>query len=318
MSETDNFVLTRPDHQTSLAGCIKEETEFQDVTLACGDQQVKAHKVVLAASSPKLRSILLSNPHPHPLVYLTGVQFSVLEHILKFIYHGEVSISPDLLDSFLEVAQELQVKGLTNPTGGSQTGGEVTSTTRSQSSLLATAATTRENMELSEAITDTRVDQESQDSTVKEEPASQETGEEENNSNTISASYYYDQLPQEEEDIAKAKEDGEYEDGDGDDWSLPEPEERDVAVGGEKNKICPYCQKIFDRPSALKQHLRIHTGEKPFSCPDCSKSFSQANNLNKHVRTVHLGERPHQCPHCNQKFSQSSHVHRHVKAKHQH
>ena len=67
---SDNFLLTRPDHQSSLAGSIQEEKEFHDVSLACEDQQVRAHKVVLAASSPKLRSILLSNPHPNPLIYL--------------------------------------------------------------------------------------------------------------------------------------------------------------------------------------------------------------------------------------------------------
>ena len=120
---SDNIRLTRGDHQTSLAGCIQEETEFCDLSLACEDQQVRAHKVVLAASSPKLRSILLSNSHPTPLIYLSGVKFSDLENILRFIYHGKVDISPDQLDSFLEVAKDLQVRGLTDP------GDEVSTTT---------------------------------------------------------------------------------------------------------------------------------------------------------------------------------------------
>ena len=124
MSDSDNFQLTHRDHQSILAGSIQEEKDFCDVTLACQDQQVRAHKVVLAASSPKLRTILLSNPHPSPLLYLTGVKFSVLENIIRFIYHGEVAISPDQLDSFLEVAEELGVKGLMAPRGGGETGAE--------------------------------------------------------------------------------------------------------------------------------------------------------------------------------------------------
>ena len=160
MSETDNYRLTRPDHQTSLAGCIQEETEFRDVSLACEDQQVRAHKVVLAASSPKLRNILLSQPHPQPLIYLTGVRFSILEKILKFIYTGQVDIRSDQLDSLLAVARDLQVKELGGPPVGAQTGGEVSTTSRN---------TERSNVERSAAP---REDQESP--TVKKQPVTQE------------------------------------------------------------------------------------------------------------------------------------------------
>ena len=118
MSASDDFLLSRPDHQTSLVQSIKEENEFHDVSLACEDKQVGAHKVVLAAGSSKLRSILLSNPHPHPVIYLYGVKFSILENIIKFIYQGELTINRDQVKSFLAVAQELQVKGLTEPPGG--------------------------------------------------------------------------------------------------------------------------------------------------------------------------------------------------------
>ena len=49
---SDNFLLTHSDHQTSLTCSFKEEKDFCDVTLACEDHQLQAHKVVL-----KLRSI---------------------------------------------------------------------------------------------------------------------------------------------------------------------------------------------------------------------------------------------------------------------
>ena len=55
MSATDNYCFTGPHHQSSMAGCIQEETEFQDVSLACEDKLVRAHKVVLAAGNSKLR-----------------------------------------------------------------------------------------------------------------------------------------------------------------------------------------------------------------------------------------------------------------------
>ena len=53
------------------------------------------------------------NPHQHPLLYLKGVDFPSLQSVLNFMYHGEVNIAQEELNSFLSVAEDLQVKGLT-------------------------------------------------------------------------------------------------------------------------------------------------------------------------------------------------------------
>ena len=49
---------------------LRVEKEFSDVTLACADgQQVEAHKVILAASSPFFQNILKNNKQsPHLLI----------------------------------------------------------------------------------------------------------------------------------------------------------------------------------------------------------------------------------------------------------
>jgi hypothetical protein len=92
---------------------LQADTNFTDVTLACGDgQQMKAHKVILSASSPFFRDILIQNPHQHPLLYLKGVDREDLGSLLKFIYSGEVEIPNEGLGKFLEAANELKVDGL--------------------------------------------------------------------------------------------------------------------------------------------------------------------------------------------------------------
>ena len=48
----------------------------------------------------------------HPLLYMRGVHTSQLICVVYFIYHGEVNIYQEDLDSFLNLAQELQLKGL--------------------------------------------------------------------------------------------------------------------------------------------------------------------------------------------------------------
>ena len=83
------------------------------MTLVCENKQVEAHKVIIAACSPFFKSILRRNPHQHPLLYLKGVLYDDLVSVLHFMYKGEVNIAQEQLNSFLSVAEDLQVKGLT-------------------------------------------------------------------------------------------------------------------------------------------------------------------------------------------------------------
>jgi len=77
------------------------------------------HKVILSACSPFFRNVLRRNPHQHPLLYLKGVNYTDLQSVLNFMYHGEVNVAQEELNSFLSVAEDLRVKGLTqNQTGG--------------------------------------------------------------------------------------------------------------------------------------------------------------------------------------------------------
>ena len=113
----DKFCLKWQHFEDNLTRAFQElrsDQELFDVTLATGDgRQVEAHRVVLAACSGFFRHLLRHYRHPHPLVYLKGVKFSEILSVLTFMYHGEVSVAQDQLGSFLSVAEELQVKGLT-------------------------------------------------------------------------------------------------------------------------------------------------------------------------------------------------------------
>lgn len=52
---------------------------------------------------------------------------------------------------------------------------------------------------------------------------------------------------------------------------------------------CSFCDKKFDFPYKLQQHVRIHTGEKPFSCSMCPKAFRIKQALKLHVGNCHKG-----------------------------
>ena len=98
----------------SAFGRLREDKEFTDVTLACEDgQQIEAHKVILAASSPFFEKILQKSKHPHPLIYLKGFQSKHFVSILDFLYFGEANVYQEDFDSFLAIAEDIELKGLT-------------------------------------------------------------------------------------------------------------------------------------------------------------------------------------------------------------
>ena len=96
-------------------GSLRDTKDFSDVTLACADgQQVEAHKVILAASSPFFQNLLKQIKHPHPVIFLRGFQSHDLVAVVDFLYLGEANVFQENLNSFLAIAEELKLKGLTD------------------------------------------------------------------------------------------------------------------------------------------------------------------------------------------------------------
>jgi len=113
---SEKFCLRWNDFESNISVAFRElrdDKDFFDVTLACDDEQIQAHKVILSACSPFFRQILRRNVHQHPLLYLKGVKYTDIQSVLNFMYHGEVNVAQEDLNSFLAVAEELRVKGLT-------------------------------------------------------------------------------------------------------------------------------------------------------------------------------------------------------------
>ena len=103
------------DFQDDLKSAFQDlrwDTDFADVTLACEDQSIKAHQVVLSASSPFFQKLLKTHSHPHPLIYMKGVKLDNILALMDYIYLGSVDIYQDHIEEFLLLAEELQLKGM--------------------------------------------------------------------------------------------------------------------------------------------------------------------------------------------------------------
>ena len=126
MVSTEKLCLQWNDFKENITTSFKElrgDRDFTDVTLACEDgQQLELHKAVLASTSPFFMELLKKNKHPHPLIYMKGLKSRDLVAMVDFLYQGEASILQENLDSFLALAQDFRLKGLT---GGADSTSEV-------------------------------------------------------------------------------------------------------------------------------------------------------------------------------------------------
>jgi len=113
----DHFCLKWNSYQSSLTTAFKslqQNENFVDVTLTSEGQTLRAHKVILSASSPYFRELLGGiSPWQHPVLLLSQVPFQDLTSILDFVYLGQVTVVQENLQSFLKSAELLRIRGLT-------------------------------------------------------------------------------------------------------------------------------------------------------------------------------------------------------------
>lgn len=119
------FCLKWNDYHTSLTSTFTElraESDLLDATIFCEGQLVRAHKLVLSASSTIFRQLFRNNAQSllqnsqtiEPVLLLWDVKAEDLKLLLDFMYQGQVNVAHENLNSFLALAERLQVRGLTS------------------------------------------------------------------------------------------------------------------------------------------------------------------------------------------------------------
>ena len=126
MSERISFAREQNEFQifsNDLLTEMFEDLNFRDVTLASDDGKlIRAHKVVLSASSSILKLILSQQKETNnPVIFCRGVKHRELSSMLEFIYLGQTSFSKDEVQRFLTIAEDFGVKGLVKSCSSTQT-----------------------------------------------------------------------------------------------------------------------------------------------------------------------------------------------------
>lgn len=109
------FCLRWNNYQSNLTNVfdqLLQNESFVDVTLACDNNSIKCHKMVLSACSPYFQSLFFDNPCQHPIVIMRDVQWSELTAVVEFMYKGEINVRQEQIAPLLRVAEMLKIRGL--------------------------------------------------------------------------------------------------------------------------------------------------------------------------------------------------------------
>ena len=236
----------------SSFGSLRGDNDLSDVTLACEDgHQLEAHKVILASSSPFFMDILKKHKHSHPLIYMKGLNSTDMSAMLDFLYFGEANVYQENLDTFLALAEELKLKGLTG---------------------------TAENKMVEDSVDQLH---------PKNENASHQKGswprnQEQVSSQSVTGFEMAVSLP----NSTKSEDIGELEEQIN---SMIEYGEHRIMVGKENVKaaICKVCGKEGKRVH-MREHIEInHITGFSHSCNTCGKTFRSRMRLRKHKASEH-------------------------------
>ena len=325
MAGFDNICLRLNEFEESTMVYWQElrmEDNFCDMSLACEDKIIKAHKVIISFYSPIIKSILMSNETSHSLIYLKGVRYKDLQYLIEFMYQGKVVIPEEDVSCFLEVAEDLNVRGLSKIKKEGYGLNEV-SQLNINVSLKGknTVNYKRDSLsplkkELCSDSSDENISEINQllnTNTSVTEKNIVDTKLEPIGTLTELEKYVVKVIPNDNvndifSSISTCK------------VNVNEDQENVISAPKRKKLLCGKCDEYFYNKQSLYNHKKtMHEGvpgTRKFLCGKCDKTFFSGMGLNHHKKSIHDGVR-YPCVQCNYKAYQPKNLERHIKSIHE-
>ena len=252
MADTDQMCLKWKHFGENLTNSLLRDQDFKDVTLVCDNgKQVQVHKIILAAAIPLLGNMIRMNRHSHTVIYLRGVKILDLDSIVAYIYAGKVNLADDNIDNFLELAKELQVKGLYSATDHGDAI-EVTSSTKdveNESGPLGVLGDQEEN-----ADQENNADHLNTDSVISRTSL---TGGCKQNYTGVTATDHKNKI-------------------------------ESKIVENDRNWNCTDCGRRFRRIGHARDHVEsMHVGGISYKCKHCPTTCESRDAISSHMRRLH-------------------------------
>jgi len=271
---------------------------------------------ILSACSVTFKTLLKKNPAPHPVIVLWDVSPRDLAAILDFMYHGEVNVKQDNLNSFLAVAERLRVRGLCQNEGSGGSSGnsklsnnsEKPKSRQSEPSLsepgvkrprLGSSFSQHQDDDIEELPTPVAVKQELSEPTPPIAPPPIRRTPIVPSTQPVAQQFVPPTQPQDDYQIAEtgqydeSMQGSEYGDYSGYEDEMAYAEGAMMDQSQSKDYECHYCGKVFKEANYLKVHIRdIHENYTQYKCPFCEdKVFKSKNTLANHKSLYHKSQR---------------------------
>ncbi|KAM3964865.1 uncharacterized protein ACR2FA_001264 [Aphomia sociella] len=281
-------------HVTEAFNELRFENDLVDVTLCCDGGKIKAHKMLLSACSSYFKQIFKENPCQHPVIIFRNFKYEDLNAIINFMYHGEVNIFQEQLESFLITAELLEVKGLTDNADDDSPKRDSFREVRLSDniSLDLSSKSTR----FTEDIVPVLLDEPINLATIQNERTRDENIpqinvlpnlQEQESENSESHQVFLksdDNLNMRPKTVTPSEE----MQIDNQSTSAEDLLEKNTTESDLAKFRCQLCPKGFKHPTSLTLHKDSHAGKT--QCPVCHRSFSRSYDMRSHLQRIHQGK----------------------------
>ncbi|CAG4944724.1 unnamed protein product [Colias eurytheme] len=270
-------------HVTEAFNTLRFENDLVDVTLCCDGGKIKAHKMLLSACSNYFKQIFKENPCQHPVIIFRNFKYDDLNAIINFMYHGEVNIFQEQLESFLITAELLEVKGLTDNLEDEGYKNQLKISDSASLDLTKSRPETSVATSVDEPINLATLHP-SRDENVQSNPLPIPTEQDDDGLDL--------QLDANKElgnpKVKPSVPPGDEMQIDIQSTSAEDLSERNNSESDLAKFRCQLCPKGFKHPTSLTLHKDSHAGKT--QCPVCRRSFSRSYDMRSHLQRIHQGK----------------------------